>query len=243
MMPRKSTRTQIRALLALAGLLVVGACADNSTAPGAKARPFVAPANYDRIGDVVEFRVDNSVGATKIIGSHVLSMPAGSICDLETSGYGSTEWDQPCAPLQGSVVITATVMYNDDNQPYVDFQPAMRFAPDKEVVLFLVQGYNSAKTELLIEYCTNLGSCYDESDTDPSLKPFRVGSTPVLGRRLKHFSGYIVISGEACNGTVTDNGDGTYWCEEGMSRRSGYMVASGEDITDVIKDAKEENQQ
>jgi hypothetical protein len=232
----QTMRNYARAFFALGALVMVSACADNAVAPAAEVSAFVAPANFVRVGNVVTFRVNNAQGITKKLGAHVISIPAGAICDL-SSGYGKTEWDKTCEPLKGSIVITATILQDSDQHPYVDFQPALRFSPSKEVMLFLKQGHNTAKRSLSVQYCNALAYCYDESLVDPSLKPFRVGHQPVIARRLKHFSGYVVVSGDICNGTITDNGDGTYWCEDGgMARRSGYMVASGEDISDVMKD-------
>jgi hypothetical protein len=232
------SRNYAKAFFAFAALAMVGACAEKSTvAPAEQAAVINAPANFSLAGNAVVFRVDNAEGITKKIGAHVIYIPAGAICEL-TSSYGATEWDKPCNPLNGSVVITATVFQDDDAHPYIDFQPAMRFVPTKDVMLFFRQGHNSAKKQLVINYCNAIGYCYDESRTDASLKPFRVGNSPILGRRIKHFSGYNIGSGgDYCPGTIIDNGDGTYWCElDGFSRKSGYMVASGQDVAEVMNE-------
>lgn len=234
----QTIRNYAKAVFAFATLAIVSACSDNAgSAPRGVA--INAPANFLQVGTSIIFRVNNAEGITQRIGNHLISMPAGAICDPATSTYGASEWDKECTPLAGSIVITATIFEDDDGMPYVDFQPAMRFAPDKEVMLFVRQGKNSAKKKLYMSYCNSVGYCYDESSLDPSLKPFRVGNTPVLGRRVKHFSGYYVGSGPDCNGTFYDYGDGTGWCDTdggGFTRRSGYMVASGEDIADAMKD-------
>ena len=115
-------------------------------------------------------------------------------------------------------MITATVLAGPDGEPYIDFQPAMRFAPNKEVTLFFKDPKSGAKN-IAINYCNNLGYCVDESLNDPSLKPFRINKN-IVGRRLGHFSGYVVAY----------DGDAS----TGMLRKSGYMVASGEDISDLI---------
>jgi hypothetical protein len=238
----QTIRNSAKAFFAFAVLGLVGACADSSTvAPATEAPAFVAPANFSRVGNVVTFRVNNSEGITKKIGAHVLSIPAGAICDLLTSGYGASMWDKDCKPMRGSIVITATVLYDGDDKPYIDFQPAMRFAPNKEVMLFLRAG-SMTKSALSINYCNNLGYCYDESLTDASLKPFRVGKTSIIGRRVKHFSGYSIATAGECAGSVVTLPSGELWCEGGeaaMTRRSGYMVASGEDVSEVMKDEKE----
>lgn len=224
------SRNYAKAFFAFVTIGMAGACADSTVAPAPEAvAAFKAPAAFTRIGTVKTFRVRNTEGTTASIGAHILNIPAGAICSL-TSSYGATEWDKPCTPLRGSVLITATVLYNDENQPYVDFQPAMRFAPNKEVTLYLRNGRSTHATQLNIDYCNNLGVCVDESLDDPSVKTFRVGRTSILGRRLKHFSGYVVNAGEVCAGSLSEDIDGSWICNtESMRRRSGYMVASGKD--------------
>ena len=241
MLPRKSIRTYAPAIFALSGLLLLGACADNSTvAPEFQSKKMFVPANFSQVGSTITFRVDNSQGIVKSVGSHVLYIPAGAICDLATSGYGSATWDSPCDPMLGSIVINATVFTGPNGEPYVDFEPSMRFAPDKNVMLFLTDAGSMTPQELSVKYCNDLGTCVDESINDESLRPFHIANSSIIGRRVKHFSGYMVAWAGDCTGNVVDNGDGTYWCESdsGMNRRSGYMVASGEDITDVMKDAQ-----
>jgi hypothetical protein len=234
-------RNYAKAFFAFAALAVVSACGDSSTvAPVAQAPVAKAPANYSQVGDPVVFRVDNAYGATQLIGGQVVSIPAGAICDPATSGYGPTYWDQPCDPLVGSVEITATVFTNSFGQPYVDFQPAMRFSPDQQVMVFMRDGTTDPSKLTGMMYCNADLVCVDESLADPSLKPFRVTRSHIIGRRVKHFSGYNVNWEGDCPGTATPIGDGTYYCEVedggGAERRSGYMVASGEDITDIMKD-------
>jgi len=220
------SRNSAKAFFAFAALALAGACADNSAvAPTAEAPAFVAPANFLRTGYVIAFRVDNQKGATQKIGEHVINIPANAICDLATSGYGETTWNKSCSPLKGSVVITATVLSGPDGEPMIDFQPAMRFAPNKEVTLFFKDAKNGQKN-LSINYCNNVGYCVDESLTNAALKPFRINNN-IVGRRLGHFSGYVIAYD---NGLVD--------ISIGLLRKSGYMVASGEDITDVMDDHK-----
>jgi hypothetical protein len=222
-------RTYVRAAVVFSTLAIVGACADKSAlAPVEDTPTFVAPANFMSIGYVVAFRVDNAKGITQKIGDHVINIPASAICDLATSGYGNTFWDKSCTPMKGSVVIMATVLTGPNGEPYVDFQPAMRFSPNKEVTLFFRDSREGASS-LAIKYCNNAGYCIDESLNDSSLQPYRVGRSTV-GRRVKHFSGYVVAY-ECAPDDICPPPPG------GM-RKSGYMVASGEDITDIMKDTK-----
>src|ERR1700754_4505732 len=186
-------RNCAKALFTVATMALAGACADkNAAAPVAEVPAIVAPANFLQIGNSVVFRVNNAQGTTQQMGQHVLSIPAGAICDLVTSGYGSSRWNDDGRPLRGSILITATVFNGPNGQPYVDFQPAMRFSPDKDVMLFFRVGRSNNKNQMLsVKYCNVLAYCVDESLTDGLLRSFRVGSS-IIARRVKHFSGYVI---------------------------------------------------
>jgi hypothetical protein len=222
-----TSRNYAKAFFAFVTIGLVSACADSAVAPTSEVS-FQAPAAFSRNVGVKVFRVTKD-GGTHRFGNHTINFPAGSICDPATSSYGPGEWDKPCAPLKGSVVITVTMLEDKDGNPYVDFQPALRFVPTKEVNLFLKQGRSKEARELNVEYCNNAGVCVDESKTDASLVPQRLGRSSILVRRVKHFSGYTIAAGEICLGLPTDDLLGMM-CDGGglnFGRRSGYMVASG----------------
>ena len=229
----------VKTLSALAILGFAGACADNKTVEPVSAAPKVyAPANFTQTGTAVSFTVHNSKGIGTMIGQHYIYIPAQAICDLTTSGYGPEYWDKPCKPLKGSVIITGTVFTGPGGEPYVDFQPAMRFAPDKAAMLFFREGRSNGAWVPTVKFCNNVGYCIDESLTDPSLAIFRVEKHSILGRRVKHFTGYTVTYEELCPGSPIATDDGNLMCSTegsvGVSRRSGYMVASGEDVRNVM---------
>jgi hypothetical protein len=238
-----------KAFFAIVTLGMAAACADSNVAPTTQEVAFKAPAGFDITVGVTTFRVDNSQGIVQRLGDHVIYIPAGAVCNPLLSTYGSTEWDKPCTKLSGSILITATLMRDNYNRPYVDFQPALRFSPDKQVMLYLRNGRAPQATTLNTLYCNNLGYCVDESLGDPSLAPFRVGKTSIIGRRVKHFSGYTIGYGDPCEGTITEEPDGTWMCNnDGLMRRSGYMVASGlngekSDAIDEEKDGKKKDEQ
>ena len=239
------SRNYAKAFFAFVTIGMAGACADqNVAAPTAsgEAAAFKAPANFLRIGKTTVFTVNNSKGTLQRIGNHVLNMPAGAICALN-SGYGATEWDKPCSPLAGSMTFTATVLEGPNGEPYIDFQPAVRFSPDKQVLLFF-RNSDKRGSQLAVIYCNNLGTCHDESLTDASIKPFRVGKTSMIGRRVKHFSGYVITAvGECPSGQVEIDENGTMWCRDGgFTRKSGYMVASGQ-REEGDKDAEREGKE
>src|SRR5207248_2546789 len=139
------------------------------------------------------------------LGDHMIVIPANGICDPTTSGYGAAYWDAPCTAVNHSITFTVTVLADADGHPYLDFQPAVRFVPTKETYLYLKDGKRTSGNELAIEYCATTLSCVDESVNDPSLATFRVGKSSILGRRLKHFSGYNIAALSACAGEVLDD--------------------------------------
>src|SRR4029077_10260452 len=75
-------------------------------------------------GYVMTFTVDPNVSRSYTFGDHWIYFPAQSICDPATSGYGTTLWDAPCAPLTHS--ITVTVTWSDKSGYTVaNFAPAL----------------------------------------------------------------------------------------------------------------------
>lgn len=220
----KSRTAQIGVAVLALGLAT--ACSDAPMAPKQDVVAFKAPAGFARVG-VVTFRADHK-GVTQRLGNHVINIPGGAICDPMVSTYGATEWDKPCTTLKKPITIVATLLEDASGRPYVDFQPALRFSPTKPVYLALFAGENVDKYSMNIEYCNNLGFCIDESIADTSLTTRRLGTSKILYRRVKHFSGYMISSGKECSesGEVLEgtcgNGGGV-----GMGRKSGYMVASG----------------
>jgi hypothetical protein len=223
-----TSRNIAKAFFAFVTIGLVSACSDTVVAPPTSEVSFKAPAAYSISAGIKTFWVGSS-GGTFQLGNHTITFPAGSICDPLLSSYGSTEWDKPCTAASRYILVTATMLEDAVGNPYVDFQPALRFVPTKEVSLFLKQGRGKA-SELKMLYCNNLGVCVDESIKDPTLAPRRVGKSSILVRRIKHFSGYSIAAGDECLGALTEDLTGSLMCvAEGLvlGRRSGYMVASG----------------
>ncbi len=140
------------------------------------------------------------------LGPNHLNIPAFAVCKLGFSHYGPAYWDSPCTPETGPVNLTVVVKNAASDNPSVDFQPAMRFNPNKVVQLFFYVP-NVSQTDAknwVITYCssagsgagsTGSGSCVNEALTDPALRTFVDYNAQVLFRRLKHFSRYEVDSG------------------------------------------------
>jgi len=216
-----------KALLAVAGLALAGACADSVSAPTREVSSK-APAGYDLIVGVQSFWYSPTDGAVVRIGDHMVVMPAGSVCDPATSGYDASLWDSPCSAVNHAVQITATAYADIEGHPYVQFSPDLRFSPTKEVDLYLKDGRRTVANPLAIVWCPTSGiGCRDESLADPSLQTHRIGRSPILVRRLKHMSGYLLTGRGDCSGTIDILDDGSLFCNDGDLFRSGYMVASG----------------
>ena len=128
------------------------------------------------------------------LGPNHLSMPAYSVCNLLTSGYGAAYWNRSCNPQTLPVTLTVVIKNAASDHPSINFFPAMRFNPTKTVQLFMYAP-NVSPTDAknwLMSYCPDYGSCFDESLSDTSLATFIDYSNDMLFRRVKHFSGYTV---------------------------------------------------
>jgi hypothetical protein len=232
MLHGQTVRNAAKTFLAFATLGMATACSDTVSAPPATEVAFTAPAAFNVYQGTQQFTIDNRKGGHFMIGNHGIYFPANSICDPSQSSYGQGEWDKPCKNLRGSQKITAVMLADKNGNPYVDFQPALRFNPATSVYVFLKQGVSDTAYQLTVEYCNASAKCENEALTDPSLATLRYLNTSVLYRRIKHFSGYSIAVGDACDGLPTGDLTGALMCATetlgfNASRRSGYMVASG----------------
>lgn len=157
--------------------------------------------------------LDPNVANTLVMAGNTLVVPASSICDLGTSGYGPTLWDAPCVPQVSPVQLTVTVNSNSGAGASVDFNPALRFNPLNKVMLTLSApsvSVQDAKNWVIL-YCptttsTTSGSgsggsgggkdgskCVNEALNDKDLQTFINYDAKQLFRRIKHFSIYQVV--------------------------------------------------
>src|SRR5437867_227982 len=89
------------------------------------------------------FTLDPAGGVVKV-GDFQLDYPANAVCDPATSGYGEETWELPCETLSEPITITATYWWVNKTA-FVDFQPDIRFAPDKEVFISTKRGAKTAE--------------------------------------------------------------------------------------------------
>jgi hypothetical protein len=222
-----TSRISAKSFFVVVSLAFAGACADSVSAPTSEVSTK-APAGFDRVIGVDRFRYTPSTGVTKRIGDHMIVMPAGSVSDPATTGYGPSYWDAPCTALNHSVVFTATTFADAGGHPYVTFSPDVRFSPSADVHLYLKDAKRNVAQDLSIEWCpTGALVCIDEAKNDPSLETQRIGRSSILGRRLKHVSGYMITARADCTGSIVPGDDGGLVCQIDGSARSGYILASG----------------
>jgi hypothetical protein len=220
---KTSKRFRILAVLLGGGIVVASSACnvsslDKSVAPSRvtttqRASTFVPTAAQKALIGVTDgtYRVTFDPKKDQVIplGPNRLEIPAYAVCSLGGSSYGPAFWNAPCSPQMAPVQLTITVKNAASDNPSVDFQPAMRFSPDKVVQLFFYVP-NVSQTDAknwVITYCPNAGSgsiststsgsggCVNEALTDPDLQTFVDYNASVLFRRLKHFSRYEVDSG------------------------------------------------
>lgn len=208
---------QARSTLSLMALMaastLLGACSADTLAPKAaetrsieETSPFTpTEASTALIGitdGTYRFDIDPTVPNKLYLGANMLSLPAGAICDLATSSYGSATWNDQCAPQKARLTITAVVKNAATRTPSIDFYPAMRFSPATNVSLYMFVGHGiwRQSNSLVIYYCNDDRVCVDESLTDPSLVTKTDRSKSIVFRRIKHFSGYIISTGATDDG-------------------------------------------
>ncbi|MEO8619529.1 MAG: hypothetical protein ABI625_00610 [bacterium] len=210
-------RSAVARLTLVAGVLLIGACSRDVTAPSA-ATPsraieassmFVPSASAKALIGVADgtysMMIDPTRDQSLYLGPNHLSMPASSICNLVFSGYGAAYWDKGCIPQTTPLLLTVVIKNASSSHPNISFFPSMRFNPAKNVQLYMyapnVSKYDAKNWSML--YCPDLSNkCVDESEFDSSLVTYIDYTNNILFRRVKHFSGYSV--GE--RGDSTDTG-------------------------------------
>lgn len=219
-------RQSIKLIAVSLPLLVVAACSDVSTSPQSPAMRFLsaAPAfDYSgggryRFGDMrASFTVTPDGGSFAINRFLNVDFPASSICDPAQSTYGAGEWDNDCVVLTHPITITATTRLTSKGMA-VDFQPDLRFAPNKTVTLSTdvfattlqsnrsyFRAVPSSLRSLAFYYAPTLGADpVADYLGDSSLVTQVDLETGRVWRRVKHFSGYVGTSGGGCNPSAGD---------------------------------------
>ena len=178
--------------------------------------PTAAPARaVTWVGDttVTTFTYNPLLGHEQTFaGVHRLTLPAGAVCDLLTSGYGPTLWDAPCLPALVPVAFTARSWRDAAGRPHIRFSPDVRFVPGAVVTLRLKDAVAATQGLGTIVWCpTGQTSCVDEARTDPTMQTRYEPQQGFVFRRLKHFSGYnVVVDRSGDSGDSGDTFDGGF---------------------------------
>ena len=218
--------TRSLSALALAALAAVG-CRDAS-GPAEGAAPAAVPslakrADSSSSSGTATFEVSPNNPAKVTLGEHQVSFARNAICDPATSSYGPGTWDAPCAVVGGPVLITATWWTDEEGNPRIDFQPALRFNPVSEVQINIKDRRVATNPEAYrIFWVDAEGLVHDESLADSSVAT-QIGVNGQLYRRVKHFSGYTVSSGR----DLMLETDLAPRAPRPTALRSGHVVATG----------------
>ena len=148
------------------------------------------------------FTVDPTKGALVEFGAltgNVIAIPANTICDPATTGYGPTEWLKSCSRATRPIEFKVTTWIDLKGRPQARFEPDVRFSPSaaRPVRLFFKDHLLRNYSTIYIPYCTAIGTCVKEEATDSFLTtkvtPITSGGYWVY-RNLRHFSGYNVTA-------------------------------------------------
>ena len=199
--PTKVGRIAAIGLFIASGLLI-GACAGEVTGPAAashEATSMFVPSEAAKaligVADGI-YKVTFDPRGDQLIhlGPNAISIPRNAVCNLTSSGYGADYWNKDCKAETQPINLVITIKNASGVHPSIDFAPAMRFDPDKDVQLFMYApkvSKDDAKNWLMF-YCPDKGKCVDESLFDEELTTNIDRSKNMLFRRVKHFSGYTV---------------------------------------------------
>lgn len=187
------------------------ACGSDSLGPRADATPETASLRIitrHRTATSADITVDSKGGKFNL-GQHSIRFPKNSICSL-TSSYGPAEWDKPCTPATEPVTFHVEIVIQDGRQ-WLDFTPAVRFVPTtnpKQYVTLAMSTFRQSdevsEDDLQILWSPAIGvPGVDESIDDPTLRTTVNRRSGKMSRRVKHFSGFSVSDGVACEPTDT----------------------------------------
>lgn len=204
-------RLPARFLLTGAAVIAVSSCySDGSLSPAGA--PVVSGNRVLRalvVAQTVDFVIPVSGGNVNLLDAYSLNFPANAVCDpnaTETQvGYANGDWDANCPVATTDINVRATLKWTGTTL-YVDFQPALRFVPNKNVTLATtvfaqaVQALDAAGVTQgwSIRFAPAIGApAIDDALGDPTLRTVIVGSSGKIFRRVKHFSQYLIWTGDA----------------------------------------------
>jgi hypothetical protein len=222
------TRTSIATL----AMVALAACSDSVTTPASPessdalrpAEPHLTVGTTAVMSFWLDPRVDNIYQS---FDGHRVVIPANSICQIATSGYGVGTWNNSCAPASAPILFTITTTTNSAGFSNLTVKPDVRFSPTKQVWVFFKDAVAAKTPGLVIKYCSLLNgvdTCVNEGKTDADMVTYQDPTQGFIYRRLKHFSGYNVIFGFGDDGGASG---GLNLAPMPMNLYSGYITTVG----------------
>jgi hypothetical protein len=149
-------------------------------------------------------------------GLLTVNFPRNSVCDPNGSSYGPGVWDDNCAVISRPVTVHVNYGYVNGALSF-NFSPELRFAPSKaesdwvtiSTTMFAslitanrsyYASHPSALNNLPFYFVSGLaGQATKDWADDKTLLTHVDLRSGLVWRRIKHFSGYLVATGEACD--------------------------------------------
>jgi hypothetical protein len=211
----------VRGFVASVAVFLLAACSDSTTGPRqiAPHSPSAPAFDFTATGAALgwfqsDFAVGPTGGSFSIGGLYTVNFPANSVCDPSQSTYGPSEWDKSCIVLgDGQAVKVHATLSLSSGGLAVDFSPPLRFSPKTQVTISTdifasiiksnrdyFTNHPDALNAVAIFYSSGLGlSGVSDFAADPSVITHVDLNTGRIWRRVKHFSGYSIVSGESCD--------------------------------------------
>ena len=219
-------RTTLRSLVAIGALFAAAACSDSTVAPRPGSASLAASDRAPSLDLSIpalnlgsNFTLTSNGGSFNVAGMYTVNFPKNSVCDPNLTDYAAAQWDAPCATLAPgqSISVHATAMLTSGGIA-VDFQPELQFNPASTVTIYtdvyaptIVKNRNyyaahpSALGALAMSYTATLnGVRVADYATDTSVITHIDLLNGRVWRRIKHFSGYNILTGEVCTPTPDD---------------------------------------
>lgn len=223
-------RLPAKLLLTGAAVFAVSSCySDRSIAPAGL--PVAVGSSVLRAlvtAQTVDIVIPVTGGTINILDAYTLQFPAGAVCDPTAedtqAGYAAQAWDAPCTVATTDIAVRATLKWSN-GQLYADFQPALRFVPNKVVRLSTgvmastVKSYKNAGIAQgwSIGYTAGIEQPgVMDAASDPTLRTVIQGNSGIIFRRIKHFSGYVIATGDGyipCD--PADGNPACVWVDDG----------------------------
>src|SRR5258708_5407207 len=214
-------RHPARLVLTGAALLVATACNNDSSLaplrvapPTLSGSPALAALATPTAVDIV---IPAAGGRVSILDMYTLDFPANAVCDPSAQdsreGYAAGAWDAPCPVATTDITVHATLKWSH-NRLWADFSPSLRFDPSQTVTLStdvlapVVRYYADARggdgssgrsRKWAILFAPAIGAPpVDDANVDASVRTTIDFGAGRISRRIKHFTGYNVLTAEVC---------------------------------------------